>query len=126
MEFIVGIDYNDAIDKAIVLIEKTVLGVTGVLQEDPPFAVADELAASTVNLKVLFWTETDDYKKGALQLKGHVIQAVKQALLQNGFGLPATIQELKLYDRAKNLPVELVNYSSENGKSPNAAGSRPD
>ncbi len=36
------------------------------------------------------------------------MQAVTQALLSNGFGLPANIQELKLYDYQKNIPVQLI------------------
>ncbi|MFC5537414.1 hypothetical protein ACFPQ1_24055 [Rhodocytophaga aerolata] len=56
-------DYNDDIINASRLIEETALKVEGVLLEDPPFVVVEELATNTVNLKVFFWTETDDYKK---------------------------------------------------------------
>lgn len=114
IDFIVGIDYNDDIAQAIRLIEETASKVEGVLQKDPPYAVVDELATNTVNLKVFFWTETDDYKKGVLQLKGRIMQEIKQVLLANGFGLPANIQELKLYDHADHLSVDIV---SHNGKS---------
>jgi small conductance mechanosensitive channel len=112
-DFIVGIDYNDNIQDAIDLIEKTALGVEGVLQKDPPYATVDELATNTVNLKVFFWAETDDYKKGVVLLKGSIMQAITKALLENGFGLPANIQELKLYDYQKNIPVQVT---GENGK----------
>lgn len=64
MDFVVGIDYNDNIQDAIDLMERTALGVEGVLQKDPPYATVDELGTNTVNIKVFFWTETDDYKKG--------------------------------------------------------------
>lgn len=107
-DFIVGIDYNNNIGKALRLIEKTVQGVDGVLQRDPPFATVDELGTNTVNIKVFFWTETDDFKKGLLLLKGRVIQEVTEALQANDFGLPANIQELKLYDYQKNIPVQIV------------------
>ena len=108
-DFVVGIDYNDNIQDAIDLIERTAKNVEGVLQKDPPYATVDELGVSTVNIKVFFWAETDDYKKGLVLLKGKVMQEVTKALLSNGFGLPADIQELKLYDYQKTLPVELVN-----------------
>lgn len=114
MDFIVGIDYNDNINEATALIEKTALKVEGVLQKNPPYVAVDELATNTVNLKVFFWTETDDYRKGAVLLKGKVMQEIKQALLASGFGLPANIQELKLYDHAEHLSIDVVNH---NGKS---------
>ncbi|MDO1450646.1 mechanosensitive ion channel family protein [Rhodocytophaga aerolata] len=111
IDFIVGIDYNDDIAEASRLIEDTAIQVEGVLQKDPPYVVVDELATNTVNLKVFFWTETDDYKKGILQLKGNIMMQVKKVLLANGYGLPANIQELKLYDHEKHLSVEVINQS---------------
>ena len=107
-DFIVGIDYNDDIQQAIELIERTAATVDGVLQKDPPYATVDELGTNTVNIKVFFWTETNDYKKGLVLLKGRVIQSITKALLDNGFGLPANIQELKLYDYQKNIPIRIV------------------
>lgn len=107
-DFIVGIDYHDNIQDAIDLIEKTALGVEGVLRRDPPYATVDELSTNTVNIKVFFWAETDDYKKGVVLLKGKIMQEITQALLSNGFGLPANIQELKLYDYQKNIPVQIM------------------
>ncbi|WP_162055642.1 mechanosensitive ion channel family protein [Pontibacter pamirensis] len=107
IHFVVGVDYNDNTQEAIDLIERTALGVEGVLREDPPYATVDELGTSTVNIKVFFWAETDDYKKGVVLLKGSVMQAVTKALLENGFGLPANIQELKLYDYQKDIPIRV-------------------
>ncbi|MFD3003754.1 mechanosensitive ion channel family protein [Pontibacter toksunensis] len=118
MDFIVGIDYNDNIQDAIDLIEETALGVEGVLREDPPYATVDELATSTVNIKVFFWAETDDYKKGVVLLKGNIMQAVTKALLENGYGLPADIQELKLYDYQKDIPVRMVGGDEKTEKAP--------
>ncbi|MBD0254464.1 MAG: mechanosensitive ion channel family protein [Cytophagales bacterium] len=116
IDFTVGIDYSDDTEKAIALIEATVSGVEGVQRKNPPYATVDELATNTVNLKVFFFTETDDYKKGAVLLKGKVMQEVKKALLGNGFGLPANIVELKMYDGQQKLPVELTGQLSQNGK----------
>jgi small-conductance mechanosensitive channel len=118
IDFIVGIDYNDDIAAASRLIEETALHIEGVLQKDPPYVVVDELATNTVNLKVFFWTETDDYKKGVLQLKGKMMMEIKKVLLEKGYGLPANIQELKLYDHEKHLSVEVINHAAHghNGK----------
>ncbi len=113
MDFIVGIDYNDNAQDAIDLIERTALGVEGVLREDPPYATVDELGASTLNIKVFFWAETQDYKKGVVLLKGSIMQAVTKALLENGFGLPANIQEIKLYDYQKDLPIRMAEQPTQ-------------
>ncbi|MBD1395760.1 mechanosensitive ion channel family protein [Pontibacter sp. JH31] len=113
MDFVVGIDYNDDAQAAIDLIERTALGVPGVLQEDPPYAAVDLLDVSTLNIKVFFWAETKDYKKNVVLLKGRIMQAVSKALLENGFGLPANIQELKLYDYQKDLPIRMVEKSAQ-------------
>ena len=108
MDFVVGIDYNDPAQDAIDLMEKTALGVEGVYREDPPYALVEELGVSTLNIKVFFWIETDDYKKGAMLLRGKIMQEVTKVLLANGFGLPANIQELKLYDYQKSIPVQVM------------------
>jgi small conductance mechanosensitive channel len=113
MDFVVGIDYNNNIQEAIDLIEETALGVEGILRSEPPYATVDELATNSVNIKVFFWAETDDFKKGVVLLKGNIMQQVTQALLKNGFGLPANIQELKLYDYQKNIPVQIVGAAAE-------------
>jgi len=113
MDFVVGIDYNDNVQDAINLIEKTALGVEGILHKDPPYATVDDLATNTVNIRVFFWAETDDYKKAVVLLKGRIMQEVKAALLDNGFGLPANIQELKLYDYQKSIPVQMIQEGLE-------------
>ena len=118
MDLIVGIDYNDNIQDAINLIEETARGIEGVLQRDPPYATVDELGTNTVNIKVFFWTETDDYKKGVVLLKGSIIQAIKKALLEKGFGLPANIQELKLYDYQKNIPIRIEEKEAQGERLP--------
>lgn len=78
-------------------------------KKDPPYVVVDELGTNTVNLKVFFWTETDDYRKGVILLKGKIMQETKQVLLAHKFGLPSNIQEIKLYDHAEHLSINLVN-----------------
>ncbi len=69
------------------------------------FVVEEELAASTVNLKVLFWVYTDDFRRGMLEIRGNVIREIKTSLESNGFNLPADITELKFYDASKPIQV---------------------
>ncbi len=107
-DFVVGIDYDNDIQQAITLIERIAASIEDVLQDKPPYAAVEELAVNSVNIRVFFWSETGDYKKGVVVLKGHVMQAVKEALLQNGFGMPANIQEVKLYNLQKSFPIQLL------------------
>lgn len=108
LEFLVGIAYEDDIQQATDLILQTVENCREVDSTNKPFAVVEDLATNTVNLRIFFWTATDDYKKGVLLVKSAVMKAVKEALSENGFTLPANIVEMKLYDKRNSLPVEMV------------------
>ena len=110
LEFLVNIAYEDDIDAARDLILRTVLECEGVVQNDPShtvFVAVDELAASTVNLKVRFWVETKDYRKRSLEIRGRVITKVKEALERNNFGLPGDVQEIKLYSGQGSIPISI-------------------
>ncbi len=115
--FIIGIAYEDNIDGA----KKTVMEA---LRKDPEviedeehqnFVIEDELATSTVNLKVFFWVDTKDFRRAALITKGNVVRKVKEALEENGYYMPADIQEIKLY-RGENFPLSLLDNRKDQGK----------
>ncbi len=72
------------------------------------FVIADELAVSTVNLKIHFWIQTFEFGKEALMIKGEVVSNVKEALLKEGFSFPADIHEVKLYETQKSVPVSIT------------------
>ncbi len=109
LDFVVGIAYEDDIASAEKLVLQTISQNPEVRKDKPPFMVVEELATSTVNLRMFFWVDTDDYKKGVLITKSAVMQRVKEALTDGGFTLPADIQELKLYDKRDHFPVSIVN-----------------
>lgn len=109
MSFIVGIDYEDNVVDAISTIEDTMNSIPDIRKDIKPFSIIDELATSTVNLKVFFWADTFDYKKGVLQIKSDVIAKVKVALETKGFSLPADIQEIKFYDKKEPLSIDILN-----------------
>ncbi|HEV7332265.1 MAG TPA: mechanosensitive ion channel family protein [Flavisolibacter sp.] len=107
MDFVVGIAYEDDIAKATNLIVKAVTETKGVLSKKEPFAIVETLNTSTVDLKVFFWTDTQDYRKGVLVTRSDVMKKVKEVLLASNITLPADIQELKLYEKAKAFPVQI-------------------
>lgn len=108
-DFIVGVDYDDDINGAKATIMKA-------LEQDPKvvsdiehvnYVIEDELATSTVNLKVFFWVDTFDFGRVANTTRGRVIGNVMRALMKEGYYLPADIQEIKLYGRDSELPLSL-------------------
>ncbi|MEO9005281.1 MAG: mechanosensitive ion channel family protein [Ginsengibacter sp.] len=103
LNFVVGIAYEDNITDAIAAILEVLESVADVKKDIKPFAVVEELSVSTVNLKVFFWANTFDYRKGVLQIKSEVITKTKETLEAKGFSLPADIQEIKLYDKKEPL-----------------------
>jgi small conductance mechanosensitive channel len=108
-DFMVGIAYEDDITKAIALIEQTLRATKNVFEDatHTNYIIADNLGVSTVNLKVHFWVETFEFGREALSIKGEAVKNVKEALLSNGFSLPANINELKLYGTQKSIPFTL-------------------
>lgn len=108
-DFIVGIDYEDDINLAKKVIIEAVIKTKGVIDTDEHqcFVTVDSLGVSTVNLKVLFWTKTKEYKRGALEVKSDVIRNVKNTIVDNGLNMPADIKEIKLYGSQDSIPVSL-------------------
>lgn len=107
-DFVVGVDYDDDVSAAINLILEQVRKEPEVLAEREPFAVVDELAASTVNVKVFFWTSTDDYRRATLELRSRVMNRVKVALMQGGYALPPDILELRLPTKMPAVPIQVA------------------
>jgi small-conductance mechanosensitive channel len=108
-DFVVGIAYENNISDAEKLIMQVVNSTENVYSgpNRTNFVFTDELGVSAVNLKIQFWVETFEYGMEALLIKGRVISNVKAALLKEGFGLPANITEVKLYDTQTTIPLSI-------------------
>ncbi len=117
--FKIGIAYEDNIEGAKQTIMNSLRQEPNVIEdaEHENFVIEDELATSTVNLKVFFWVNTTDFRRMALITRGNVIRNVKEALEKDGYYLPADIQEIKLYGAEKGFPIRLErNEDSEQSK----------
>lgn len=118
-DFIVGIGYEDDIENAKTIIQDILDRNTYIVHDEDHenFVYEDQLAASTVNLKVYFWVHTMDYRKSAIIIRGELIREVKQALENDGFNLPSDITELKLYGNEEDIPVRVrMDVASTNSK----------
>ncbi len=109
-DFVVGIDYEDDIDVAKKVIIDAVVNTDGVINTDEHecFVTVDSLGVSTVNLKVIFWTETKEYRKAARETKSDVIKNVKNVIIKNGLNMPADITEIKLYGSQNSIPIKVT------------------
>lgn len=115
LDFVVGIGYEDDIESAKKVIQKVLDENEDIVKdiEHENYVIEDNLAASTVNLKVFFWVYTVDYRKASMILRGLIIRKVKEALAAKDFNLPSDIIELKLYKNASEIPFKL-NKADEN------------
>ena len=107
--FTVGIAYEDDIQGAREVIQQ-VLDNHPLIVRDPnheSFVVADELAASTVNLKIFFWLHTKEFRANALQARSDIIRDVKNAIDANSYNMPADITEVKLYGGERDIPIRV-------------------
>ena len=100
-EFIIGLDYNSNIAEGIKIISDSVSEISDVLntKNKKTTVLIDELTASTINFKILFWIDTfkSTSKTYHNNIRSAVIDKVVQNLLKNGFYLPSTIVEIKKY-----------------------------
>ena len=110
-DFVVGIDQGDDADKARDRIMDEMKGIEGILTDPPPFVTIEELGKSSVNLKVHYWVDMFVYRGSALELKTVVINRIKEALMKQGFSLPADIQELKIYRKEDPIPLRIMEGS---------------
>jgi small conductance mechanosensitive channel len=109
-EFNVGIAYENNPTRAIMVILETASNVEGVVKgERKPTVFIDELATSTINLKVMFWVNTFLTTRRAAHhiIRSQVMNDVFAALIANGFSLPASVIELKNYDPSTPMSSEI-------------------
>ncbi|MEO7802593.1 MAG: mechanosensitive ion channel family protein [Ginsengibacter sp.] len=106
-EFIIPVAVSNNIEKAKQVIMQCIDGDDKIVKDGVHynFVVEDELAGGLINLKVLFWVTTEDFKTGTLQIRGKLIQNVKKALEDEGIGLPKNVTEFKLHPDTTSHPA---------------------
>ena len=84
IEMVVGISYDDDIDKACALILKLAKGKEGVLQEPAPEVKVVNLGDSSVDLRLRAWAKREDY----WEARWGLIRDAKYALDKAGISIP--------------------------------------
>jgi small-conductance mechanosensitive channel len=98
-EYDVGIGYGDDVERACREILSVLTHVEGVAQDPAPEAIPWELDASTVNLKVRWWS--DSKRTDVVHTRGRVIAAVKRALSEAGIDLPFPTRVVLFHDQTE-------------------------
>ncbi len=90
--FVIGIGYDDAINEAQEIALKVLVNHPAVLNDPEPAVLADNLGASTVNLRVYFWINGREHSW--LKVRSSVIRLVKRAFQEHGISMPDEAREV--------------------------------
>jgi small-conductance mechanosensitive channel len=93
IEFIVGISYENDPDEAIEVIHAALAAEPSVLVRPEPVAIVTELGESTVDIRVMFWT--DSRQGDSIRARDAAIRGVKGRLDAAGIEMPAAVVVLQ-------------------------------
>jgi small conductance mechanosensitive channel len=97
VRFTVGVGYPDSLEDARATIQRVLTKTAGVLQHPGPWVYVAELAPSSVNFTVYFWTESD--QANVLAVSDRVATGIKLALDQAGIDMPYPHTVVFLHDQ---------------------------
>ena len=93
VDVIASISYGDDLDKAIPLLEGLMTSHEKVLKDPEPVVFLNAMAASSIDLQIRCWVNTDDYWAVLWNLN----KAVKLGLEENGFTIPFPQQDVYMH-----------------------------
>ena len=95
-DFLLSVDYGQDAgpEKVMALILKQVQGTQGVQTKEPrtPYVLQEKITGTTTDLRVYFWTFSEDYRREVLELKSNLMQETRTALQAAGYALPNATQ----------------------------------
>jgi small conductance mechanosensitive channel len=97
----VGIGYGDDIELARAAILSAVGTVDGIEEEPAPEVLVWELAASSVNLRVRWWTQSK--RTDVVHIQAAVLEAIKVALDEAGIDMPFETQVMLVHDQTEEI-----------------------
>ena len=98
-QYDVGIGYGDNVGHAKAVALEAVKGIEGVLADPAPDVLLWDLAGSSQNLRVRWWTKPK--RSGVVQVRDRVLEAVAKALSGAGVDLPFPTQVVLLHDQTE-------------------------
>ncbi len=106
----VGIGYNESHEKAREILLNVMRNTEGVLNDPAPDVDVVELADSSVNLKLLYWT--DPFQSSTRKTSDRVVSATKTALDRAGIEIPFPQRVVEVVN--KGFEIEKVNENRSN------------
>lgn len=113
-KFVIGIGYDADVNEAQDIGLQVLHNMEAVLSDPEPQVLVDQLASSTLNLKVYFWTDTHQYsllKVASLAMKKIVI-----AFEQAGISMPDDAREVIF---PQGVPIHSITESNSKGSQDN-------
>lgn len=98
-EYDVGIGYGDDIDKAKGIAMDVLRGAEGVLSDPAPDVLTWDLAGSSVNLRLRWWT--DPTRTSVVATRDRVLGAVARQMSSGGIDLPFPTQVVLFHDQTE-------------------------
>ena len=95
LEHVIGISYDDDIEKAIGVLEAVMREAPSVLDLPEPDAFVVDFADSSVNIQ-MFWWISSPYQKDVVFSRGEVLRKARRALDEAGITIPFPIRTLDL------------------------------
>ncbi len=116
-DFIVGIDYENDVDRARKLILDSITGIEELLKDPPPMVIINELSSHSTNLRVFYWINTLETKRNFLEVRSEVIETTVKAFGDGGINIPYDSLQVQFNKGIPEIPVNIVsNGKKENNK----------
>lgn len=125
--FTVGIGYDDSIAAAQEIARGVLAEHPAVLKDPEPSVLAESLGQATVNLRIYFWLNGQEYSY--LKVRSSVIRLLKGAYQKHGISMPDEAREVIF---PKGVPVTMIEakpgakQGAQAPAEPNAARAHPD
>ena len=99
-QYQVGVGNADDLDVVEKLLLEAMHSVNGVLTDPGPDVLVVDLAASSVDVRIRWWTEGIE-KAHILVVQSNVLKAVKKTLSDNGIDMPFPTQQILFHDQTE-------------------------
>ena len=98
-QYDVGIGYGDDIEAAKRVALDTLKGIDGILEDPAPDALTWDLAGSSVNLRIRWWT--DPMRSNVVHVRDRVLKQITDAMAEEAIDLPYPTQVVLFHDQTE-------------------------
>ena len=112
----VGIGYDAQVADAQDIIIGVLSNHAAVIADPNPLVLVDELGSSTVNLKIYYWFDGENFSQ--VKVKSAILRLIKKALVEANISMPDDAREIIFPD---GVPVKMIEASAVSDAPPPAA-----